>query len=344
MGVGVVKSFTQATATNFLVLTVDDRARLYSIGERVRVTKVMINGMAHLGESNHDWLSDGAHLDLAEEFDVRGLAHNASQIGLLEQIADAWVQETSMNVLPDGRNEMLWRCCTNAAQCWNHLEGEHDPDGKRGGITLPWVGPKYPQSRVALMGLNLVRSGGLLDEINITRDTINAFKNGERIVWEGSGQFQYRSSAMLSAVLAALDGKEIPDEPTESTMDLVEPVLRTARIQAVKCSPWGDGASPPSADMKRLCMPSLLPIEIEILKPKVLIVAHSEARGRLWYLAGKPKWDDRDHFTVGKATVNGHEFTILGVIHPSDRGGLWKDSWNQLVAYLREDGSALAAI
>ena len=293
--------------------------------------------------SNTDWRSGGEHLDLAEEFDARGLVHNANQIRLLEQIADAWVEETSMNVLPDGRNEMLWSCCANAPQCWNGLEDKHDPCGERGGITLPWVGPRYPESRVALMGLNLVRSGGLLDEINITRDTINAFNNDERIVWEGSGPFQYRSSAMLSAVLAALDGKEIPDEPAESTVDLVEPLLRTARIQAIKCSPWGEGASPPSAAMKRLCAPNLLPTEIDILKPKILVVAHSEARGRLWYLAGKPEWDDRDHFTVGKATVNGHEFTILGVIHPSDRGGLWKDSWKQLVAYLREEGSALAA-
>ncbi len=286
---------------------------------------------------NRHWLRSDGQIDLEAEFASRGMRTTAAQLKLLGRVASSWIE---LELLPSGKNRSLWKCCPNASECWDSLGPERKPPKRRGGITLPWVGPHYPQSRVTLMGLNLVRSGGLLDEINITSDTINSFRQGRSSVWHGSRTFQHRSAGMLAAVLAAIDGDDIPEElpPVE---ELEAALLRTARIQAIKCSPWGDGASKPSSAMKRNCLPSFMPAEISVLKPSVVLVAHSEARGRLWYAAGKPKWDDKPGLTVGKAELEGHEFTVLGVTHPSDRGGHWNQSWKRLIDYLQQRGDEL---
>ena len=281
-------------------------------------------------DSNRDWGS----FDLRDELTRAGGRSTASQVNLVSEFARKW-QDHPSGVLPDGTNVHLWKCCTHSAECWSRLDGPEFRSTDRGGITLPWVGPDYEKSRVALMGLNLVKSGGLLDEISITASTIEAFAAGRMKVWDHTW-FQYRSTAMLAAVLAALDGRPFEDgsdPPAPET--LIESLLRTARIQAVKCSPWGEGSSPPTPEMKRLCPKALMPTDLEILKPRVLLVVHKDARGALWQLTGGKvnRWHDQPGLTVGTATLGSEPFTVIGVTHPSARGS-WRKSWNLLITHL----------
>ena len=94
--------------------------------------------------------------------------------------------------------------------------------------------------------------------------------------------------------------------------------------------------------MKRSCPKKLTGIDLEILAPNVLLVAHSDAQEQLWKLGGQPPRSKRRGLTVWKQGIGRNTVTVLGVDHPASRAkGGWRESWRQLAEHLNGEDPLL---
>lgn len=265
-----------------------------------------------------------ASTDLRATLEEAGLEVSDEQLRLLDRFRDRYGA-----YLPGGENEMLWACCEDAKECWRGKEYARDTSRRRGGITLPWVGSGYEEQRVALLALNLRQAGGLVDELQLVGDTRRAFESNRERVHDSL--FPYRSAAMIWAVLRALDREEVPTSPPQPR-DLVSPLMQSARIQLVKCSPFDGGSSVPSSKMFHNCSDRFLRSDLEMLSPRVLLTVDTDVRGNAWRLLGI-KWAAREvpGLSWGHFELAGDEVTVFCAYHPGARGNVWeKESWPRL--------------
>lgn len=266
--------------------------------------------------------------ELQERFSEYSFASEAipvaSQAKTLLRLLDVYEQA---GLLPDERPTSLCSICRNKTACWSTAKRNEwrqprrsdAEDDENGCVPLPWVGPRYRRGGVVVLGINpnIHRrdySDVLIEHSNTWCQYIANFRRGKRSV--GGSRFGFAAMRSAAALLDALDG---PRPRLREPEELVETMLRTARLQAIKCMPKRP-SSKPYADMWRHCPQMLLMEELNVLKPGVVLALGRKPVDALEQLEGFDAPRSRaSRSRIG--TLRGRGFTADVYSLPHPRGG-----------------------
>ncbi len=202
-----------------------------------------------------------------------------------------------LGLLRDERPAPLCQICPNAKACWASAEAKvrREPpddcgeDNEDGSVCLPWVGPEYRAGGVVVLGINPHIAPGkrrhdytdLLIEHSITWNHYVAnFSRG--IKAEGGSRFAFASMRSAAALLDVLDKKPVR---ARRPKELLDPVMRVARLQAIKCVPRRE-SSKPFPEMWERCPPLVLGDELDVLRPGILLALGEKPAGAVAQLRG----------------------------------------------------------
>jgi hypothetical protein len=265
------------------------------------------------------------------DYEYRDEIPAGDQAGLLIRLLDLYESKSDegKGLLPGGRPKALCNVCPNADECWagakraacreprSRAGGEDDENGA---ICLPWVGPKYEVGGVVVVGINPNVSPDdytdLLTEHGISWDYVSQFRLARRA--RGGSRFGFGAMRSAAALLDVLDGQRPRDR--QNPIELVPAVLRTARLQAVKCVPV-QPRSRPYAAMWKHCPPFVLGDELDVLRPGTLLGLGDKTHGAITQVGDFEKFSGRvKNVTSGLLRRPGWDAPALVYMlpHPQD--------------------------
>jgi hypothetical protein len=149
------------------------------------------------------------------------------------------------------------------------------------------------------------------------------------------GSLPYRTTRSAASVLDKLDGGEVVDH--DDARELVDPLRRIARWNAVKCSPFNEQRSKPFREMWTNCPEMLLADEMRIAKPKVILTFGVDVFAAVERMAGFDSVPHRDGpLRRGTLLVDDHRVDVLGLHHPAALARrYWPESHAALIRLLR---------
>jgi hypothetical protein len=285
--------------------------------------------------------SHAVHDDLIQEVEAPlGRRPTREQAELVSQLAQIYVGH---GVLEGTRTPPLHEHCPKCKRCWHGAGADPPvparlrPRAKQAGVALPWVGRGFPASRLVVAGINTPVPkdagdfGGLLSQWWIYSDLPKQM--GDKKQYKGRSEFAYAAGTYILTIEAALKGKAINTSPAPG--DAAAAWERCSLVELVKCSPVG-GGSPPKDEMWSNCLGEYLVEELDVLKPRALIVmgiSTAALRVRLLDEWGRPerpgRWTEEPGLKRGRLTIEGHSFPVFCCIH--SRG-----NWRSSVAPLAE--------
>ena len=248
-------------------------------------------------------------------------------------------------VLRDGFAPSLQECCPDRVHCWAQAPGRLQPvapadcgRGQHGSIAWPWIGDQYERpGGVCLVALNIDAAdaewwAAPTEEYAIAGQVIDGLSRGRKQIWPPSS-FHYRSLASALALLASADGAEPSVTPTpEQTATAMH---RTARVQAVKCSPLTE-KSHPTQEMRVNCPSRFARHELGVLRPGSLLALGVEARAAV-ELLGDVAWAEAtSDFHRGSVAIGAGMCEVFVLPHPNSWGSRWPHGQVALVKSLLE--------
>ena len=245
----------------------------------------------------------------------------------------------------------LCDCCPNARACWNGRTEWKPPDGL-GGVSLPWIGPDYPErDGVVVLAMNMNEYGQLPAGFKLASYEHEDFGRGKKLMLYGNRRSRYRGSLLAyrttrsaASVLDKLDGREVVnhDDPCE----LVEPLHRIARWNAVKCSPYNRQRSKPPPEMLIHCPEMLLADEMRIAKPTVILTFGVEVFAAVARMPGFESGPHRaEPLWRGVLVLDDLRIDVLGLYHPSAWARrYWLASHAALIRLLRSPNPSTARL
>lgn len=238
---------------------------------------------------------------------------------LLAQIASRYER---LGLLAGSQTKPLWKCCPHGPECWSSAKkpgrGSAVNDGR---ITLPWIGPRYERGGVVVVAINLHNAAGLLTEYAIACSSagtpehpsqIGSFEAGRKQAHKSP--FAYGSVRTAAMLLDVLDGVPVTDRV--SPLELIAPINRIARLQAVKCAPDDGGRGTPTSAMKRNCPPLLLHDELSILQPRMILTIGKPAEEAIRRLPEHRITSDRRAITRATVPLGADPCAIYSIAHP----------------------------
>ena len=192
---------------------------------------------------------------------------------------------------------------------------------------------------MVVAAINLRDAGGLLEEYAITcasageASQISRLRAGRRTA-HGS-KIAYASACSAGAIINAMDG--LPQTDCDEA-ELASVLERTARIQAVKCSPHDGVRSSPNKDMRRNCPPFLMTRELTILRPSCVLTL-GDTPWRAIYEMQQYADDGYTHnMSWGTLRLDGLEVRIVSLYHPAAARNLWAKGHAEMLAKLTSMG------
>ncbi len=265
------------------------------------------------------------------------LEHALGQALTFDQAAIAqqlYALYADRGLIRDGLALPLEASCRCGAACWRR-EGDALPPREKAGVSIPWVGEEYAQTRVCLLGINFNKDGGLDAHWRLTRSVIEHLRRGRKQVHESL--FGHRAGTAAATVARGLP---LPDRGSSTPGGDGSPAdgwSRCAFLQLVRCAPWR-GKSEPNETMWANCPNLYLVDELRILAPRVLIVfGAGAADDRLRSLGYVTRWDRDGGFQRGELVIGGLAIEVLGLAHPAAWGRDWSSSHEALVQSLAEE-------
>ncbi len=199
---------------------------------------------------------------------------NGKREALVEALLDLY-QSEGIGVAPNGRDEPLHRVCPNCRECWQERRGR-EPQDFTAGIALPWIGSRYAETRVAVVAVNLNNMGGYDAQWVVQADVRRELQAGSKMAKRSP--FGWVIGCYLDVVTASLAGRE-PEAAPREPATVAECWEDCALLEFVKCSPATAShadVSMPSGEMWSNCGPFLLPGELDVLKPRVLVLVDKD--------------------------------------------------------------------
>jgi hypothetical protein len=195
---------------------------------------------------------------------------------LFDQLARLYVRNSVLT--SEGFAPALVDNCPHRSVCWGGCEARasrkanvHGLPGDDGSIFFPWIGRNYRPGGVCVAGWNLNHGGKdwhpLIAESVITSTYRAAMARGRHKAYRS--MFGYRSLSAAAAVHDVLHGAEPVGRPRPK--DLAGCFDDMARVQTVKCAPLGNRSNPSGA-MNAECPSTFLLGELQILRPRALII------------------------------------------------------------------------
>lgn len=254
---------------------------------------------------------------------------NQAVVSLLERCCFLYERR---GLLPGGKDEPLKRICAHGVDCWDDNEPRCP---ERAGVSAPWIGDRYADRRICVIGMNFDDWGGLNGHWEATAWHIEAMRHGQ----PGKNGTLFAAGAMsyVAAVDAAMDGDLSVHWEPAPYVQLADMWQSCAFLQTVKCSPAGNRSNPYAA-MFQNCPSFLLREELEILAPEVVLVLGRESGPRDairpllqvgW--GTHPGHLERDSFQLS----SGGRSTLFSCNHPATQNrGHWRLSLERLVESL----------
>jgi hypothetical protein len=243
----------------------------------------------------------------------------------------AWVDAfcRSYDVIVDDEALPLHERCEMCGDCWETIprSSQPDPDGNEAAISVPWIGKRFSEHGLCVIGINQNNYGGLGANWWITGGSIKGFsgQSGRR------RQFHRDAGRYLVALLAALDSHLLPDEGAFSAAMTAAAWQRCAFTEAIKCS-QSDKHGKPSNTMWSNCPPRYLQQELTKLAPKTILVIGKETWDAVCRLISVDFAEYETSFRRGSGLLDGRRVEIFFANHPYRSN--WKYSLPRLLKSL----------
>jgi Uracil DNA glycosylase superfamily len=222
-----------------------------------------------------------------------------------------WHAYNEAGVAHGAQDPALFRACPNRTDCWRQAQ-HRKPPPQDAGVSIPWIGERYPTSRICVVAENLVGYGGKAAHYDICKNKITSLKRNRR---KGDRSYMgWATTAFVDAIDRSQRGEPLPPSLPEPR-EVADAYAACAFLEVVKCAPTGEG-SKPTAAMLLNCPPLLLDRELRVLSPSVLILHGSDAQRAVAYVAsteiptGNP---------LGRSSIqlNGRQVEVFAVAHPA---------------------------
>ena len=209
--------------------------------------------------------------------------------------------------------------CSNAADCWRGAEVPCESTAPR----LPWVGADYHRTGVLVVAMNAHTHQGLLDESYCVEQSLAQLALGRQRFFGAGGEsnswFHYRAAAIAALFVAdALATEPKVPRPEDSGAAL----LRSARIQAVQCSPSGDKRRAPTRIMMSKCPDHVLWPMVEALKPRTLVVLGRSVRVEVERRFDFKMKELSPLVFAGRIEIGNRPTRVVALRHPSSGFGM----------------------
>jgi hypothetical protein len=250
-----------------------------------------------------------------------GQLPNSRQARLLLRVLDVYERKALLN--ERGAVAALCQICPHSEACWPPAPNDerreptqrYGDDDEDGGLCLPWIGPEYDTGGVVVLGINLnFRPRDyteLLSEHAITWKSATQFAVGAKA--EGGSRFGFAAMRSAAALLDWLEGKPVC---ARRPKELVEPLRRIARVQAVKCVPCRRD-SKPFPEMWKNCPPLVLGDELHALRPRVVLALGERPAHAITQLRGFGKSrDDAPRICQGAIRRGRWQADVFTLPHP----------------------------
>lgn len=231
-----------------------------------------------------------------------------------------------LDVLSADRALPLDTSCHRCAECWSPLSAAERPRGESGGISVPFVGDHYDRFRTVVLAINMHNYGGLGANWWISRGHIQDLADGKR------PNFSYAVGSILHALHLSQLGRDPMDDPPDPRLAATA-WTEAAFAETVKCSPSRPSSTPTDA-MLNNCPPLFVKRELEILRPRtVVVMGRSQAALRVANALQAKIEDRRPGLERYRTSVAGRDVAMFACNHPSYGG--WRASWPSLIESLR---------
>jgi hypothetical protein len=243
---------------------------------------------------------------------------NGELEAIMEDIKGIYKQN---HILIDGKDVLLHENCKFKDNCWTK-QAIQERAFNWNRISFPYIGNEY--DGFICIGLNLNECGGknaLIEIINGNSDHLGVRKYLEK----GNKTIDFDNQKYHKTVLwhrigvyanIILNNEIIPD----NGKNLSDIYNKIAYLEAIKCSPK-NRYSEPEEDMHLNCPRHIMLKEIEILKPKTILVLGKVASNSIkatfdYYNIKKECNVAYYQFELGGNVVN-----VFEIIHPTAPGG-----------------------
>lgn len=218
--------------------------------------------------------------------------------------------------------------CPNCNNCWKNIQDKKPRDDGFWTVTRPWVGKKYNELKLLVIGVNMNEYGsydGAINLINWTKEEIGRGKIKMFVSETYSGTFLFHR--MGSYITAFVENNKLL-KPTWKTHypnsdDIIASLDYISYTNHIKCSPVGE-KSKPTSQMWENCGKFILRKEVEVLEPnKILVLGISDNFDYLNknILDNKISLKWKGKIGIGNGFVNNKKIEITVVPHPASFGG-----------------------
>jgi hypothetical protein len=241
-------------------------------------------------------------------------------------------------------NTPLQACCKFCNNCWKGLENRKRnisdlTDLEKSKIYKPYIGDKYNDFRLLIIGINMNNHGGYEEQRNIAIEACRLLSE-EGMKKLNFGNQEYAGSVywhrVASYAVVYTDNANITtkywsnDSPPDESIAIAFDYF--AITNSIKCAPKnlikGD-RSIPSTEMFNNCPSYILKKEIEILNPSKILVLGKENYSRVVKaLSNNQIFNVEINNCISSVKING--INIVGIIHPTAKGGSKKDLFYEL--------------
>lgn len=253
-----------------------------------------------------------------------------------KQLHDFYKSENIFNV-------PLHTTCKFCNNCWNGIENkkrdiENSKEEEKSKIYKPYIGDKYNDFKLLIVGINMNNHGGYEEQKNIAVEACRLLSE-EGLKKLNFGNEEYAGSLywhrIASYAVVYTDNAKLTtenwanDAPPEDSIALAFDYF--AITNSIKCAPKnlnkGD-RSQPTTEMFMNCPSYILKKEIEILKPTKILVLGKENYSRVVRILSKDKnFKCETNNDINSIKING--ISIVGIIHPTAPNGSKKClSWD----------------
>jgi hypothetical protein len=239
-------------------------------------------------------------------------------------------------IAENGNHLPLFEVCNHAERCWNRVGDERRPLQNESGISAPWVGRKYNELGLLVIGINTNDAGGEGALTNLVERAREKLLDDplRRLVF-ADRQHGYRGSLFYhragSCAFEFAKSAKLLEEPSEMSPDgfpcngdIAHAYDYVTYTNHIKCTLRGDRGRP-THQMWEMCGGHVLAREVSILQPRyILILGMAD---NWWYFYQKvlngralPPAQGNGEVRQDEVEMYGKAVRILLVPHPIRMG------------------------
>jgi len=221
--------------------------------------------------------------------------------------------------------------CSNQKVCWKDTNSIPEDDPSHTAIYDPWIGPRFGELRLVIVGINLNQDGGRNEMNTLVKIAISEIRNGHKRVSFGNKKKKYGGTLLFhrvgayAAFYARAAGLLHFDALADGFPDskfVVAGFDFIAYTNHIKCSPTSKG-SKPTLEMWKSCGRHVLRQELELLQPnKILVLGKDNYVHFVENVFDQPVqvFPSGSNIQKMRANLANKLIHVIGVPHPQSRG------------------------